>query len=65
MRQRKTEVEAQLGPVAAAGAAQKIATPLTARLVELIHDIEEGRRPLDWVTLDALADALPARGSAA
>jgi 2-dehydropantoate 2-reductase len=65
VRKRKTEVEAQLGPVAAAAAAQKIATPLTVRLIELIHDIEEGRRPLDWVTLDALADALPARGSAA
>jgi 2-dehydropantoate 2-reductase len=65
VRKRKTEVEAQLGPVAKAGAARKIATPLTTRLIELIHDIEEGRRPLDWATLDALATALPARGSAA
>ena len=65
VRKRKTEVEAQLGPVAKAGAAKKIATPLTSRLIELIHDIEEGRRPLDWATLDALATALPARGSAA
>ena len=65
VRRRKTEVEAQLGPVAQAGAAKKIATPLTSRLIELIHDIEEGRRPLDWATLDALASALPARGSAA
>ena len=30
------------------------------RLIELIHDIEDGRRPLDWKTLDALAGALPA-----
>jgi 2-dehydropantoate 2-reductase len=65
VRKRKTEVEAQLGPVAKAGAARKIPTPLTSRLIELIHDIEEGRRPLDWATLDALAAALPARGSAA
>ncbi len=65
VRKRKTEVEAQLGPVAKAAAARKIATPLTLRLIELIHDIEDGRRPLDWMTLDALASALPARGSAA
>ena len=65
VRKRKTEVEAQLGPVVKAGAAKRIPTPLTSRLIELIHDIEDGRRPLDWATLDALAIALPARGSAA
>ncbi len=65
VRKRKTEVEAQLGPVAKAGAARKIPTPLTSRLIELIHDIEDGRRPLDWATLDELGRALPARGSAA
>jgi 2-dehydropantoate 2-reductase len=65
VRKRKTEVEAQLGAVAKAGAAKGIATPLTTRLIELIHDIENGRRPLDQATLDALASAMPARGSAA
>ena len=65
VRKRKTEVEAQLGPVAKAGAARRIPTPLTSRLIELIHDIEDGRRPLDWATLDELGRALPARGSAA
>jgi 2-dehydropantoate 2-reductase len=65
VRKRKTEVEAQLGPVAKAGAAKGIPTPITVRLIELIHDIEDGRRPLDWATLEALATALPARGSAA
>ena len=54
VRKRKTEVEAQLGPVAEAGRAKRIATPLTSRLIELIHDIEDGRRPLDWATLDEL-----------
>jgi len=65
VRKRKTEVEAQLGPVAKAGAAKGIPTPLTLKLIALIHDIEEGRRPLDWATLDALAGALPAKGTAA
>ena len=59
MRKRKTEVEAQLGPIVEAGRRHGIATPLTSRLIELIHDIEDGRRPLDWTTLDALDDALP------
>ena len=65
VRKRKTEVEAQLGPVAKAGAAKRIPTPLTSRLIELIHDIEDGRRPLDWATLDELGRSLPMRGSAA
>jgi 2-dehydropantoate 2-reductase len=65
VRKRKTEVEAQLGPVAKLGAAKGIPTPITVRLIELIHDIEEDRRPLDWTTLDALATGLPVRGSAA
>jgi 2-dehydropantoate 2-reductase len=65
VRKRKTEVDAQLGPVAKAGAARKTPTPLTLRLIELIHDIEEQRRPLDWASLDALATAMPRQGSAA
>lgn len=65
VRKRKTEVEAQLGPVAKAGAVRGIPTPLTLKLITLIHDIEEGRRPLDWATLDALAGVLPAKGTAA
>jgi 2-dehydropantoate 2-reductase len=65
VRKRKTEVDPQLGPVVKTGAARNIPTPLTQRLIELIHDIEDGRRPLDWATLDGLAAVLPARGSAA
>lgn len=59
VRKRKTEVDAQLGPIVAAGKAEGIPTPLTTRLIALIHDLEEGRRPLDWKTLDALAEAMP------
>jgi 2-dehydropantoate 2-reductase len=54
VRKRKTEVRAQLGPIVEAGRRHGVATPLTARLIELIGDIEEGRRPLAWATLDAL-----------
>ncbi|HTO83822.1 MAG TPA: 2-dehydropantoate 2-reductase [Methylomirabilota bacterium] len=57
VRKRRTEVDAQLGPVAAAATRRGLSAPLTLRLIELIHDIEEGRRPQDWSTLDALAVA--------
>jgi 2-dehydropantoate 2-reductase len=60
VRKRKTEVDAQLGPIVETGAAKGIPTPLTKRLIELIHDIEDGRRPLAWETLDALAAVKPA-----
>jgi len=59
VRKRKTEVDAQLGPIVETGVAKGIPTPLTRRLIGLIHDIEDGRRPLAWETLDELAKARP------
>lgn len=44
VRRRKTEVDAQLGAVVERGRALGVPTPLNARLVELIHEIEEGVR---------------------
>ena len=64
VRKRKTEVDFQMGPIVKTGSRHKIAAPITARLIELIHDIENGKRPLDWSTLDALGEVLP-KGSAA
>jgi 2-dehydropantoate 2-reductase len=55
VRKRPTEVDAQLGIVATIGAAAGVATPLTARLVELIHEIERGVRGQSLETLDELA----------
>ena len=54
VRKRKTEVDAQIGPIAELGAAAGVDTPLVRRLVGLIHEVEEGRRPQSWETLDAL-----------
>jgi 2-dehydropantoate 2-reductase len=65
VRKRKTEVDAQIGPIVETGAAKGIPTPLTKRLITLIHDIEDGRRPLDWSTLDVLAEAMPKAGAPA
>ena len=55
VRKRKTEVDAQILPIAETGRSLGIATPVTFKLVDLIHDIEEGRRPLDTANLDELA----------
>jgi 2-dehydropantoate 2-reductase len=55
VRKRRTEVDAQLGIVVQLARDAGIATPLTARLVELIHDIEGGRCAQSLATLDALA----------
>jgi 2-dehydropantoate 2-reductase len=57
VRKRRTEIDPQIGPAVEIGARHGIPTPLCARLIALIHDIEEGRRPLAWATLDALAAA--------
>ena len=55
VRKRPTEVDAQLGIVVTLGAEAGVPTPLTARLVALIHEIERGARPQSLDTLDALA----------
>ena len=55
VRKRPTEVDAQLGIVVKLGAEAGVPTPLTARVVTLIQEIEQGVRPLARENLDALA----------
>lgn len=55
VRRRKTEVDAQIAVISELGAEAGVATPLVDRLVDLVHDVEEGRRPQSWETLEALA----------
>ncbi len=55
VRKRRTEVDAQLGIVVTLGGQSGVPTPLTARLVQLIHDIENGTREQSLATLDLLA----------
>jgi 2-dehydropantoate 2-reductase len=54
VRKRRTEVDAQVGMVVEQAREAGIPAPTLAKLVTLIHDIEEGRRPQAWATLDAL-----------
>jgi 2-dehydropantoate 2-reductase len=56
VRKRRTEVDPQVAAVAAIAKGHGIATPLLDRVVELIHDIEEGRRQLSAATFAALAE---------
>lgn len=55
VRKRPTEVDAQVSIIADLGEQASIATPALRRLVELIHDIEQGRREQSMDTLLALA----------
>ncbi len=54
VRKRKTEVDPQIGVIAELGREVGIPTPAIRCLVGLIHDIEEGRRPMAQETFDAL-----------
>lgn len=54
VRKRKTEVDQQLGVIVDIAAGHGIDTPLLQRLVELIHDIEEGRREMSPITFHEL-----------
>ena len=56
---RRTEAEHQLGPIVAVAREHGLSAPITARLVALIRDIEDGRRAQDWATLDMLMETVP------
>lgn len=56
VRKRRTEVDPQIGIIATLGREAGVATPALETLVALIHDIEEGRRPMAFETLKVLID---------
>jgi 2-dehydropantoate 2-reductase len=56
VRKRKTEVDPQIGIIAALGREAGVPTPAVETLVALIHDIEDGRRPQSYETLKVLID---------
>jgi 2-dehydropantoate 2-reductase len=57
VRRRRTEIDAQIGPIVSSGRRHGIPTPLNQRLIEMIHEIEEGHRRNAVVNLDLLAGA--------
>lgn len=58
VRKRRTEVDPQIGVIVTSATEMGILTPITARLIELIHDIEEGRRTQSLETLDILKEII-------
>jgi 2-dehydropantoate 2-reductase len=46
IRKRRTEVDVQIAPIAEIGARHGIDCRATRKLVEMIHEVEEGRRPM-------------------
>jgi 2-dehydropantoate 2-reductase len=54
VRKRKTEIDQQIGIIVELGREAGVATPVLARLVALIHDIEDGRRPMSQATFHEL-----------
>jgi 2-dehydropantoate 2-reductase len=59
VRKRKTEVEAHLGATLARAGRHRLELPLTARLLALIGELEDGRRAMHWGNLDELVALSP------
>lgn len=57
VRKRKTEVDPQIGIIATLGAEVGVPTPAITKLVELIHAIEDGHRPMAFKTFQELIAA--------
>ncbi|RJF75284.1 2-dehydropantoate 2-reductase [Deinococcus cavernae] len=55
VRKRRTEVDAQMGWVAHFGEQHGVPTPVTGKVIQMVHEIEEGRRPLGHANLEELA----------
>jgi 2-dehydropantoate 2-reductase len=60
VRKRRTEADAQLGPIVSIAAEQGMTAPITSRLIALVHEIEDGQRRMETRNLDVLAEAVPA-----
>jgi 2-dehydropantoate 2-reductase len=58
VRKRKTEVDAQVAIIAEIAATHGLNTPLVDRVVHLIHEVEDGKRPMDRANLDTLTEAM-------
>jgi 2-dehydropantoate 2-reductase len=63
VRHRKTEVDQQIGLVAEVGKSHGLEMPLTTKLVDLIHELEDGRRQMSWNNVDELDRVRTASGA--
>jgi 2-dehydropantoate 2-reductase len=65
VRKRKTEIDPQIGVIGSLGRAAGVATPAIDKLTALIHDIEDGRRPMSFATFQDLIDTCTSATTAA
>jgi 2-dehydropantoate 2-reductase len=65
VRKRRTEVDYQIGAVVARGKALDVPVPVNERIVDLIHQIEQGKRGQDWKTITELSVAAGETGAGA
>lgn len=65
VRKRRTEVDYQIGAVVARAKALDVPVPVNERLVDLIHQIEQGKRGQDWKTITELSVAAGETGAGA
>lgn len=56
VRKRRTEVDYLMGPVAEFGRQVGVDTPAIRALIDLVHDIEDGRSEQSWDTFQVLLD---------
>lgn len=56
VRKRRTEVDVQIAVIAEVAAEVGVDVPAIRTLVDLVHDVEDGRRPLSRDTLQVLID---------
>ena len=54
VKKRKTEVDALLGTVLRKAESRGLSCPLNQKLIELIHEVEDGKRPMQWENLEEL-----------
>ena len=57
VRKRRTEVDAHFGPIVADAQRLGLKVPLLERMIAMIHEVEDGRRPFAGANLDELAQA--------
>jgi 2-dehydropantoate 2-reductase len=51
VRKRKTEVDMQVGQIVATGKERGVPTPVNAAVLEVVHEIEDGKLGMDWSNL--------------
>lgn len=59
VRRRRTEIDAQLAPILPIARRHRLEPPLLARLIDLIHELEQGRATMGPHLLERLAEARP------